>query len=960
MATEWVEHIGCHRRHIYDTVTALTDNGAMFRCVVSNTGDSVTSNAATLTVNITITAPTITSQPTSQTVTVGEPATFSVTASGTAPLNYQWQRNGSNISGATGATYTTPDTVLGDSGTTFHCMVSNTGGTVTSNDATLTVVTSAAPVAFNDKADTMAGAPVTINVVANDTDSDGTIDSSTVAITGGPANGTAAKQVDGKVRYTPNADYSGKDTFTYTVRDDQGVLSNAATVTVTVGIVIDNGDPETSFTGSWDVSGAADPWNPADSGATSLYSRNGTTYTWTFTPDVSGNYEVSMWWTQYSSRSDNIPVKIASWNGTDTVYINQQTHGGQWNLLGNYPFIAGTSYDITITSVPAGTANYSTCADAVRFVHTPSNVAPIANIDPPSPAQALLPGQTVTFSGSGTDFEGTVVAYSWYSTLDGPLSDHASFSTSTLSKGVHTIFFKVQDNSGAWSSEIQTDVDVNDYRVETTQDIFFAEGYAPSDGTSTMTSTLQDIGATLSNGVWTYRNTARNKRYVIHPVRTIQEFKDALEWPDSVVMYYGHSNYGMGEIFATSQELTAQVIDNIRYVDDDRILNTSSPIMHVDVNYLRTEQAYPHWWPIYKDGTSAIVPYDFGDPRGDPAYNYYPTYQVPGDPTHYKIETVHDGAISRFSDSRVSAWYDPDGNPPDPTNPDDLQYYIINSEPWSPSFESVGNWVDTNVLTGYFKENYEYSAAGSGADQAKWLFSIPQEGDYNVYAWYPAASTNSTSAPYTVNHALGSTTIPVNQRLNGGKWNKLGTFHFGAADYSVVLADNVSSGNVVADGLRIEHVDTPPEILKAHFFATNRSGPAPLTVSFTSENIGDVNTFRWDFGDGESNASRPYIDHTYDQPGTYTVKYTVYGPLGSDSTTKVDYIVVGPPEEPLQAEFDSRSSQTGSAPYTPNSGTGVQAISSPGNGILTAMALSTPRSRVRRLLIPHREFIRCL
>ena len=896
--------------------TVPGDSGAVFHCVVSNVKGSVTSNDATLTVNEIIVAPSITNQPSDQTVLVGETASFSVTATGTAPLSYQWQKNDSDIPGATGAAYTTPATALSDNGATFHCIVSNTGGQVTSSDATLSVVTSDAPIARNDSMDTSVGVPVTIDVAANDTDSDGTIDPSSVAITSSPANGTAAKQVDGTVLYTPNAGYSGKDTFTYTVRDDQGVLSNTATVTVTVGIIIDNGDPETSFTGTWDVSGGADPWNPSDSGATSLWSRDGATYTWTFTPEVSGNYQVSMWHTHTASRADEIPVEIENWHGTTTINVNQQRNEARWNNLGTYSFEAGTSYRITITAVPGGTENYSTCADAVRFVYIPSNVEPLATIGSVSP-NPVLPGHMVTFSGSGTDFEGTIVGYSWYSTLDGPLSDQPSFSTSALSEGVHTILFKVQDNSGAWSSEAQVSLDVNDNTVETTENLYFAAGYAPRDATPLMISTLQDMGATYSNGVWTYRNTARNKRYIIHQVTTIPQLINAFNTQDAVVLYNGHSNYGIGQLFATSQDWATDIIQDLRYVDDDRFLNSSSPIVHVNVNYMRTGQAYPHWWPIYKDGSSAIVPYDWGDPSGkDPAYNYYPTYQVPGDPTHYKIETVRSSAISRFPDSRVPAWYDPDGNLPDPTNPDDLQYYITNSDPWSPSYERTGNWVDTNVLTGFFRENYEYSTAGTGSNQAKWLFSIPKDGDYNVYAWYPASSTNSTSAPYTVNHASGSTTVPVNQRLNGGHWNSLGTFHFGASEYSVVLTNNVSSGRVIADGIRVEDVNNPPETLKAHFFATNRSGPAPLIVDFRAEPIGDVDTFHWDFGDGLGNSSRDEVEHTYTAPGTYTVTYTVNGPLGTDTITKVGYIVVGDSAEPLQAEFEARFSQTGTAPST--------------------------------------------
>jgi hypothetical protein len=84
-------------------------------------------------------APSITTQPTSQTVTAGQTGSFSVAATGTAPLSYQWQKNGANIVGATTASYTTPVTTSSDSASTFQALVSNTAGTATSAAATLTV-----------------------------------------------------------------------------------------------------------------------------------------------------------------------------------------------------------------------------------------------------------------------------------------------------------------------------------------------------------------------------------------------------------------------------------------------------------------------------------------------------------------------------------------------------------------------------------------------------------------------------------------------------------------------------------------------------------------------------------------------------------------------------------------------------------------------------------------------------
>ena len=116
--------------------TMSADNGSQFSVVVSNSAGSATSNAATLTVSG---APSITTQPTSQTVAAGQTATFTVVATGTSPLSYQWQKNGAAISGATAASYTTPATMSADNGSQFIVVVSNSAGSATSNAATLTV-----------------------------------------------------------------------------------------------------------------------------------------------------------------------------------------------------------------------------------------------------------------------------------------------------------------------------------------------------------------------------------------------------------------------------------------------------------------------------------------------------------------------------------------------------------------------------------------------------------------------------------------------------------------------------------------------------------------------------------------------------------------------------------------------------------------------------------------------------
>jgi hypothetical protein len=87
----------------------------------------------------------------------------------------------------------------------------------------------------------------------------------------------------------------------------------------------------------------------------------------------------------------------------------------------------------------------------------PAKIQPTAFIDLISPRNATC-GQTVSFKGHGIDPDGAIGAYNWRSSIDGDLSTADSFSTSTLSPGTHSIWFKVQDNDGQWSNEVMGSV----------------------------------------------------------------------------------------------------------------------------------------------------------------------------------------------------------------------------------------------------------------------------------------------------------------------------------------------------------------------------------------------------------------------------------------------------------------------------------------------------------------------
>jgi len=113
-------------------------NAGAYSVIVSNSLGTATSSGTTLTVNVPSTAPAITSQPANQSVIVGQSATFNIIATGSTPLNYFWRKGAVVVTNSTVASFTIANAQMTDAGT-YSVIVSNSLGTATSSNATLTV-----------------------------------------------------------------------------------------------------------------------------------------------------------------------------------------------------------------------------------------------------------------------------------------------------------------------------------------------------------------------------------------------------------------------------------------------------------------------------------------------------------------------------------------------------------------------------------------------------------------------------------------------------------------------------------------------------------------------------------------------------------------------------------------------------------------------------------------------------
>jgi hypothetical protein len=120
----------------------------------------------------------------------------------------------------------------------------------------------------------------------------------------------------------------------------------------------------------------------------------------------------------------------------------------------------------------------------------------------------------------------------------------------------------------------------------------------------------------------------------------------------------------------------------------------------------------------------------------------------------------------------------------------------------------TGTWVTSTVSPGYYGSNYSHdNATNKGACTTTYVPTLTGTGPRDVYVRYISGSTRASNAPYTVNHAGGSTTVRWDQRTLGGQWVLIGrwTFNHGTSG-SVVLGNDATTGFVIADAIRFVNV----------------------------------------------------------------------------------------------------------------------------------------------------------
>ena len=276
--------------------------------------------------------------------------------------------------------------------------------------------------------------------------------------------------------------------------------------------------------------------------------------------------------------------------------------------------------------------------------------------------------------------------------------------------------------------------------------------------------------------------------------------------------------------------------------------------------------------------------------------------------------------LSNFSTSQVSFWHTQEFWSPDQ---DELKVYyrVATDSAWvllEAYTSDISSWTKDSLTLSNLTSTYQIGFEGNAMyGYGVCIDDVEVSGTLNVLTAEFEADTTTGVMPLLVNF----TDLSTGGNITNWDWDfgDGGTSieqnpsyeYTDAGLYTVSLTITASNGSDTET--KTDYIEVFYPVPIADFEGTPTSGNSPLTVNFTDLSSGNIDTWFWDFGDGNSSTDQN-PEYIYNSSGLYTVQLIVGGPGGSDTIVKQDYIIVY--NTPV-AEFDANPT-TGLAPLLVN------------------------------------------
>ncbi|MDD4497949.1 MAG: PKD domain-containing protein, partial [Methanosarcinaceae archaeon] len=230
------------------------------------------------------------------------------------------------------------------------------------------------------------------------------------------------------------------------------------------------------------------------------------------------------------------------------------------------------------------------------------------------------------------------------------------------------------------------------------------------------------------------------------------------------------------------------------------------------------------------------------------------------------------------------------------------------------SFEKPGNYTVTLNASNSAGWSETTKAITVGTEPEANFTALPKGGDASLSVKFTDLSENATAWAWDFGDGIKATVNNAAEKNVTHLYRKAGTYNVSLTVTNAYGSDTVEKPSYI-------HVTASSRPPVANFTATPLSGESPLTVQFMDLSENEPTGLAWDFGDGSSSFEASPV-HTYTAAGTYTVSLNVSNALGSDSTTRTDYITVSPKDS-----GSSRGSSPGIAPGEPDKNVNRREIS---------------------------------